>query len=188
MLNIGVTGHRKIANIDKVNSLVKAELVKIINNYDSANSTIKIISPLAEGADRIVIKKAKEITNVLLEVILPFPIEEYIKDFTSADSIKDFNYLIDLANKVNVINAEDMEEIDDYLMDKELRNELYYLTGKYVVDNSEIMLAIWNEKASKGWGGTGDIVKYAMSVKKCIVIINPENFSIKFEGCNEYKI
>lgn len=39
-----------------------------------------------------------------------------------------------------------------------------------MVDNADILIAIWNGKGS----GTGNTVKYAKSIGKKIIIINPK--------------
>src|SRR6266699_2625568 len=49
----------------------------------------------------------------------------------------------------------------------------FYEAGKRIVQLSDMMIAIWNGLPAKGLGGTGDIVKYALSIKKPVVHLNP---------------
>ena len=46
------------------------------------------------------------------------------------------------------------------------------LRNKYMVDNSDLLLAVWNGKK----GGTANTVKYARKKEKEVVIINPDTF------------
>jgi uncharacterized phage-like protein YoqJ len=53
-------------------------------------------------------------------------------------------------------------------------SEIAFLTaGKYVVDKSDVLFAIWDGDKAKGLGGTGDVVEYALSLKKTIIHLNP---------------
>src|SRR5512146_640548 len=82
---IGVTGHRDLQEQDR------DELLKLVHNIidekirqPCRNSPLFILSPLAEGADRLVAWAALEHRAELI-AILPMPVEEYEKDFKSPE-------------------------------------------------------------------------------------------------------
>lgn len=47
--------------------------------------------------------------------------------------------------------------------------------NQYMVDNSDFIIAVWNDKAS----GTGYTVRYAESKGKTVIAVNPEDLKIK---------
>ena len=48
--------------------------------------------------------------------------------------------------------------------------------NKYMVDNSDMVIACWNGDCI---GGTWNTIRYAMNNNKIIICINPEDLSIK---------
>ncbi len=56
-----------------------------------------------------------------------------------------------------------------YIAGKEYSNGLIEKRNKYMVDKSDFILAIWNEKSGK----VGDFMKYAQKCKKPIIIFDP---------------
>ncbi len=55
------------------------------------------------------------------------------------------------------------------------RDDLYLQAGKKVVDDSQYIIAVWDEKKARGIGGTGDIVAYAVAQSKNVLVINPDD-------------
>ena len=47
--------------------------------------------------------------------------------------------------------------------------------NKYMVDNSQIVIAVWNGKPS----GTGNTVKYAQEQGKTVIVIDPQTLETK---------
>ena len=82
MLSIGVTGHR---DLPAELQLVGDALVQIFERIrtDFPAGSYAIISPLAEGADRLVAQIGIEMLFASLVVPLPMPILEYLRDFES---------------------------------------------------------------------------------------------------------
>ncbi|KKH95923.1 hypothetical protein EO95_11535 [Methanosarcina sp. 1.H.T.1A.1] len=104
ILRIGVTGHRKLEN----EQLLRKSMQKALSLIDETQKaslkdmpyTYNVISPLAEGADRLVAKEVME-WQVLdsaykpsLNVVLPLPKEDYIKDFEDIESKNEFETLL----------------------------------------------------------------------------------------------
>ena len=59
--------------------------------FDPAPPDLRLVSALAEGADRIAAKAALE-AGWTLEVVLPFATEEYEQDFDSPESKEAFPF------------------------------------------------------------------------------------------------
>ncbi|MDP9110532.1 MAG: hypothetical protein M3M96_02725, partial [Candidatus Eremiobacteraeota bacterium] len=59
--------------------------------------------------------------------------------------------------------------------------EAFLAAGKYLVENSDILFAVWDGEPSRGIGGTADVVSYARSAGRHIVRINPKAQIPNFE-------
>jgi len=149
---IGVTGHRDIVVTNKL----KEEIEDFFIDLKNKKEKIKLLSPLADGADRLVADIYLRVFRDKAHLIVPMPFskEIYINDF-SKDSREEFLNYLKLADKYfEVENSE---------------NDNYKSVGVYVVDNSDILLALWDGTFNNKSGGTGDIVKYAKEIGKEII-------------------
>ena len=134
-----------------------AEEQKVRAAYGPGAPLIRLISPLAEGSDRIAAEAALA-EGIRLEVPMPFSPEEYEKTF-AADSppwTEGFEALLAAARTEQGSPA--ALALDGRLdADPEAA---YRAVGRFVVRNSDLLLAIWDGKPGKP-GGTAEIVHYA---------------------------
>lgn len=158
-MNIGVTGHQNLIS-NKVKEWVKKSLSEYLSKYDD----IVGFSCLAEGADQVF---AEEILKKGFNLVAIIPSYNYEKSFSNKSARINFNDL--LLRSSNIIN----------LSFENPSEEAYWEAGKTIVDSSDLVLAIWNGKEAEGLGGTGDIVKYAMSKGKTILHFDISKKSIK---------
>ena len=88
-LTIGVTGHRDLV-ADEVPAL-KEKVRDFFQNLRSEFPDLKLqlITPLAEGSDRLVTDIALEM-GINLIVPLPMPQADYERDFSSAEAVEVF--------------------------------------------------------------------------------------------------
>ena len=170
-LRLGVTGHRALpspaipaveAAVDAFLRAVEAEL-RMISGLAAAKSiyrvsidgqitpNIRVVSPLAEGADRIVAAAGAKL-GAELYFPLPFAKATYERDFDS-EGLEEFRQVL---GKGNVF------ELDGDRDDPTARVESYQAIGRFVVGCSDILIAIWNGKAARGIGGSTEIVSYAI--------------------------
>ena len=158
VVRIGVTGHRELDNkqiiLDSINNKVYPELKKTLTTLKHTPHTFTIISPLAEGADRLVAKEvmgwevSKDVDKPTLKAVLPLPEDDYIQDFP--ESQNEFLEFIEKAESVQTLGK------------TESRIAAYEQVGRHVVDNCDVLIAIWDGKPAAGQGGTAEIVKYAL--------------------------
>ena len=88
MTIIGVTGHRFLANLDKLVHSVDKALALIEAHYDPLYICL---SALAEGADRLVPHRAfARWEEARLIVPLPLDVDDYMQDFKTLTSKADF--------------------------------------------------------------------------------------------------
>ena len=111
--------------------------------------SIVLLSPLAEGADRILAKRAIAIDGTKLIAVLPFPPEIYQEDFRSPSSKKEFRDLLRLADEI----IELPKNVN--------RDESYWIAGKYIVAHCDVLIALWDGQPARGPGGTAEVVALA---------------------------
>jgi hypothetical protein len=153
-LRIGVTGTRKLASDqnERLNEQV-TRLLRAIASQAKANGVnrLELLSPLAEGADRLVADRAVD-AGFTLVCPLPFPQQVYEEDFKDLASIAEFrDRLGRAAGRVLVL--------DGKRGDDEARS--YEAVGRMIVRNCDLLIAIWDGRPGEGRGGTADTVHYA---------------------------
>ncbi len=167
VLVIGTTGHRALP-LD----------MSLIVNVDNAlreltmgRGRIEILSPLAEGADRILARQLMEqCADTMLTVLLPMDMEEYMMDFESEGSRLEFRSLVQRARTVDLVDRSSM--MDDISTPEEIRLLAYEACGHHMVDRCDILIALWDGKSARGRGGTGEVVGYARKMGRPILWIH----------------
>ncbi|MEA1977008.1 MAG: hypothetical protein U9N80_03825 [Chloroflexota bacterium] len=144
---IGITGHRTLDNPKSIISSVDEALHVIQSSFPAEHMTI--LSPLAEGADRMVANRAIAIGGTKLIAILPMPIENYQVDFQSSSSRVEFHNLLQLADEVIELPRTSKRE------------ESYRRAGEYLVAHCDVLIAIWDGLPVRGPGGTAEVVALA---------------------------
>jgi hypothetical protein len=145
-LRIGVTGHRRLAE----EAVVEAAVAAVLERLLSTRASVVVVSPLAEGADRLVARCVLARPGSSLEVLLPLPIEDYLTDFGSAPSRAEFLAMVERASSVTVLAGSEPSRV-----------AAYERVGRAVVDGCDVLLALWDGQPGAGRGGTDEIVHYA---------------------------
>ena len=150
---LGVTGHRDISPnaIKRIKQQLNDAFYELKQYYP--NTPLVLITPLAEGADRLVADIALE-HDVELCVALPMSSDEYQKDFSSPESRKRFTDLLQASKGCHVITGFDPEQ---------QRDLCYANVGRWLVDHSDILIALWDGQMNELSGGTGEVVQYALN-------------------------
>jgi len=163
---IGVTGHRNLDNRSVITRAVSSAIDSIRQMAPPLPSTTRLLvflSPLAEGADRLVVHEALRVPGTVLKAVLPLRKDDYMQDFTTEESKKEFEELLAQAKSIRILPVTNS------------RVEAYEQVGRYIVDRCDILMAIWDGKSSKGRGGTQEIVQYARDINRPLVWIHTEN-------------
>ena len=178
-LKIGVIGHRRGAALSATDALLHSQIVAILRNilkvlneirssqaarqfYRDEPPALAVISSLASGADCIGAKAAID-EGIALDAILPFPLEAYSFDFLES-------------GQPSAIT--DLEHVRGWLAANKIRSTLtlpqvripspgdnsaaYELAGRILLDQSDLILAIWNGGESGGRGGTRRLIDRAV--------------------------
>lgn len=186
-LRVGITGarrlradqrHRIAAQVREVLSLVKDQMdcldcdPAVGSSYRYAPGTkqsprLRLLSPLARGADRLAAHAALDL-GYELHAVLPFAQAEYEKDFTGRDDPEEVPLTAeqDLADFRKLRNrATTYVALDGAPAPDNLAGHAYEVAGRFVVRHSDVMIAVWDGKASNGRGGTAEIVRYALGAE-----------------------
>ena len=165
---LGVTGHRDLSSEDVhvLRMAIRQFFEQLQRDY--LNSQFKLISGLAEGADRLVAEVALDLGFGLLAA-LPMHQSDYEQDFESLQSLEQFRHLVTKAESCFVVPQ------DTDLANAEQSRDLKYLAlGRYIARHSQIVVALWDgvseQVAADGsnqilTGGTADVVRLCRSGK-----------------------
>ena len=152
-MRVGMTGHQQLGGEETITWLSNT-LEACIKQYHIKQG----ITSLAIGADQLYAEVLKR-NNIPYFAVIPSA--DYVTTFQNDYDLKQYEEF--LHNAFEII----------YLPFEEGSETAYYEAGKQVVDLSDLLLAIWNGLPARGLGGTGDIVQYALLLKKQVIHINP---------------
>ena len=180
VLRVGITGHRPnklgepgTATYKAVERAVRDALLAIKTSlhriagtvalkevYADAEPLLRIISALAEGADRIAAKEAVAPYSEL-QVILPFASDEYERDFKTDASKDEFRALMERAKAVMTLDGTRAAE-----------NRSYRAAGRMMLRQSDVVIAVWDGEPAESDAGTGAIAADALRLGLPVVWIN----------------
>ena len=151
----GKNNKKNYTYFSKLKNIIKEVLVTFIEK----EYVTHFINGLAIGSDQLcasVVIELKKDYKITLEAAIPcFNQDMYWND---EDKIN-YQKILSLCDTKNYITAGNYTKI------------CMHIRNRYMVDNSDIVIAIWNGKS----GGTEKTVKYAKTKKKPIIIINPDD-------------
>ncbi|MFV2090412.1 MAG: hypothetical protein ACC642_07145, partial [Pseudomonadales bacterium] len=156
-LVVGVTGHRDLIaeEQDQIKTRIRDCFEHLQNTFP--NLPLMVMTPLAEGADRIAAEVAHEL-RIPTVVLLPMPQHLYQSDF-EGDSLDEFRHMLDLGEAVELPLLANLSEAD---VEKPGRGRdlQYAQLGAYLAAHCHILLAVWDGKPSNAPGGTGHVVNF----------------------------
>lgn len=153
----GVSGHRDLVAADLPK--LRNELRRIFRRYLEAypQKTFELLTPLAEGADRVAAEEALA-SGIKLVVPLPMAQAEYERDFTTAESLTTFRQLLrQAASQVEVAN--DSQEDKHLTKSGGTRARKYAAVGDYIARKSHVLILLWDGKDNQKLGGTAWVKK-----------------------------
>lgn len=176
----GVTGHRDLpdADIDGLRAaaaglfrnvrtealaLHAADQAQAVPLYAPASPRLRCICGLAEGADSILAEAALD-DGWQLVALLPFAPDTFAADFGGA-ALDRYHRLL---ARAGVVCALDGDRGSDHA---------YADVGDQIVEQSDILLTIWNGQRAQGLGGTGDVVRHALQAGVPVAVLPPTGTS-----------
>lgn len=160
-LVVSVTGHRNLGrSARRIARRVASECVRLREKYPTRKFVV--VSPLAEGADRVVARIAVALLDARLVVPIPLPLRDphgYLKDFPR--SIKEFKRMLGKADAI--VLAPSRSRDSKWREDNHAREKQYAWVGAYVAEHADILFAIWDGKPARGLGGTAQVVNWFLA-------------------------
>lgn len=153
-MRVGITGHQRLKEPARW-GWVRQELDRLLS---SLAPPLVGITSLAVGADQL-FADAIVRHGGSLEVVIPFAGYEFT--FAEGHDRDEYEQLLRRASKKEVLEGHGSDE------------EAYLASGKRMVDQSDLLVAVWDGLPATGLGGTGDVVAYAVQRRKRTLHLNP---------------
>ncbi|MDP4219891.1 MAG: hypothetical protein Q8896_05590 [Bacteroidota bacterium] len=160
-LIIGFTGHRAFRDEDS--ETISARLREIFTSLLVAypSTPLLLMTSIAEGADRIVVRVAIEM-GIDFIVPLPMPPEIYETDFEGAHSKEEFRDILKKAQRWFTLPLVEGTTADSIREPGYDRNPQYAQVGAFLARYSQIMIAVWDGIVVERLGGTSMVVSYKL--------------------------
>ena len=144
----GVSGHRDPLEEDSPE--LQKQIGIVFDHFRSAypNASFELLSPLAEGADRIAAEVGLR-TGMRLIVPLPMAQTEYERDFTTTESLHEFRRLLGAAASVFEVSSTEAGS----------RASKYAAAGDYIARQSNALILLWDGEDNSKMGGTAWVKK-----------------------------
>ena len=157
ILAIGFTGHRKLPDEERSRRLIRDFLAE---RKAATPGIVCGVSSAAAGGDLLFAESCLDL-DIPLRVLLPMPRDQFRADFDEAA----------WARAERVFAAAISVEVTS---DSEPRREGYYECGIETVQQSGMLVALWDGQPARGMGGTAEIVAFAQAMGKPVVCFHSE--------------
>lgn len=169
---VGIVGHRADRIADA--GAVRARIGELMRAVDAAldgiagegrhdgRQPLRLVSALAEGADRLAASEAVD-AGMVLDAVLPFPAGEYLRDFGDDASKAEFQTLLGRAASVLVLDGA-----------ADSRAKAYEAAGMALLDNCDLLIAVWDGGPARGRGGTREVIEEAVRRAMPVLVVPPD--------------
>jgi hypothetical protein len=154
-LAIGFTGHRKLPDEAKCRAAIRKVLLEWI---EKVPGVVYGVTSVAAGGDLLFAETCIEL-NLPIRVFLPLPKEQFRDDFDEPAWAR-AECVFQKALSVEVTGA------------SEKLTERYYECGIETVQESQLLVALWDGEPSQGLGGTADMVHFAKEQGRPVIWIH----------------
>ena len=162
---VGFSGHRQIIDPAGLARAIGAALESL---RSQAPGEWLGLSSVAEGGDQLFIDAVRAL-GMSWHAILPLPRAEFAKDFPPPEWER-VERILDGAEHVRVIT------------ENGTRQDAYLDCGMATVEGSDVLLAVWDGEPARGRGGTGDVVAYARSLGRPLILIDANTLRVTIEN------
>lgn len=133
---------------------IKRNLAQVMHKIEAGNGgrPIELASGFAEGADRLAAFVALG-RAWSLRAILPFHRSRFVEDFPDPYALGEFRALLEASDKI--------EEPSKRWHVRKAPAKGYEAVGKRLLKLSDVLIAIWDGKGSRGKGGTIEVLEQA---------------------------
>ncbi|MBV9755917.1 MAG: hypothetical protein JO047_02590, partial [Alphaproteobacteria bacterium] len=159
VLHVGMIGHRNLPAQDpSVLGRTIDEVLARIAAQASGHAELRAVCALAAGADLLLAAAALAHGYTLLAP-LPFPRDIYREDLADEESRSAYDAILARAARVYELNGD------------RKAGDAYQAVGRLLLEQSDLLVAVWDGEREKGIGGTGEIVREALAAGIPVVVI-----------------
>jgi hypothetical protein len=162
---VGFSGHRQVGDPAGVARAIADALAALRRE---APGEWLALSSVAEGGDQLFVGQARSL-GLSWHAILPLSPAEFAKDFLP-DEWACAEAMLAKAEHVRVI------------AENGARDDAYLDCGLETVNGADVLLAVWDGEPARGKGGTADVVGYAKSLGKPVMVIDPRTLETRREN------
>jgi hypothetical protein len=159
---VGFSGHRQLADMVGAARAIMAAVTEL--RSEAPGDWIGL-SSVAAGSDQLFVQQLLD-QGLSWHAILPLPRAQFQQDFTPFDWSVAEGFLA-RADHVRVIG------------ESESREDNYLDCGMETVNDSDVLIALWDGLPARGKGGTAEVVDYATALGKPVLIIDAATFAIR---------
>ncbi|HZZ26369.1 MAG TPA: hypothetical protein VFE46_00075 [Pirellulales bacterium] len=153
---VGFTGHRKLSDTQVISDAIRSALDQLQNS----GRLLATVSSAASGADTLFLEEVVR-RKLPYFLVLPFSLARFQEDFEAAQWAR-VESIVNTALCIEEVHGADSPE------------EAYLEAGIRTVERSDVILAVWDGQPAAGIGGTAEVVEYARSLGKPLVLIDPD--------------
>ena len=162
---VGFSGHRQLHDSAGAASAITAALALL--RHELPGDWIGL-SSVATGGDQLFVEQVLSL-GLPWHAILPLPLREFREDFSPSEW-SEAERLLARASHVLVVNENGSRE-DGYLD-----------CGMETVGGADVLIALWDGERARGKGGTADVVEYAQSIGKPMLILDAATLAVRKEN------
>lgn len=166
-LVVGITGHRILTNLAPLQAGIERAVARIRRAYP--RRTLRALSQLAEGADRLCAEAVLRTDGAQLHALLPFPKEDYARDFGAEGSPSRVHFESLLSRAAKIIRLPTPRQ----------REAGYVRANQAVLKCCDVLLAVWDGRPAQGKAGTANVVARARAMGKPVVIVCAGNRKLR---------
>ena len=144
----GVSGHRDPLEDDSPELQKQISTVFERFRFAYPRASLELLSPLAEGADRLAAEVALR-SGLRLVVPMPMPQADYERDFTTTESLREFRRLLAAAASAFEVDSAETGN----------RASKYAAVGDYIARQSNVLILLWDGDDNSKIGGTAWVRK-----------------------------
>ena len=176
-LAVGVTGHRleRMPHVDlaalrqtiagllsRVHEATDSAGARHAPQFASAAPKMRLVTALANGADTVAAEAALA-AGWRLDACLPFVRDEYANDFAAGEQRERFGQLLDRASATFALTG-----------DRDDADAAYEAVGRVLLDQVDVLLAVWDGDVGRGRGGTARVVADAIGRHIPVIHVDTE--------------
>lgn len=171
---VGFSGHRRIADGEKIRGAITRELARLQEQAARAGGRIEAFGSAAYGGDLLFGHSAAAL-GVPLHLILPMPEAEFRKDFHDAAP----EVWQQAEQMIREARARKNGGTFRITRKSDRRPDCYYDAGVEMIEAADALIAVWDGAPSRGLGGTAEIVAHARALGKTVIVIDAITGEVK---------